>query len=340
MTTLTRRTFGALALGGAALGGVRPGAAQTAGADGIVVYNAQHASLTQAWADGFSKESGVKVTLRRGSDMELANQLVQEGAASPADVFVTENSPAMTLVDGAGLFAKLAPATLDLVPAEYRPADGRWMGIAARSTVFAYDKAKLDAAALPKSIMDLAAPEWKGRWGAAPAGADFQAIVSAILKLKGEEATLTWLKGLKANARAYRGNSVAMKAVNEGEIEGAVIYHYYFAGDQARTGENSRNIALHYFRGGDPGAFLSVSGAGVLASSKRKAQAEAFVTWMAGPGGQAVLRDGDSYEYAIGNGAASNPRLKPIAKLEAPKIAIQDLDSRKVAELMRAAGLV
>lgn len=340
MTTRpTRRTFGALALGGAAAGALRTPVARAAG-EGIVVYNAQHASLTQAWADGFARQSGVEVVLRKGGDMELANQLLQEGAASPADVFVTENSPAMTLVDGAGLFAALEPKTLDLVPAQYRPADGRWTGIAARSTVFAYDRTKLDENSLPKSILDLAAPAWKGRWGAAPAGADFQAIVGAILALKGEAATLAWLKGMKANVRPYRGNSVAMKAVNEGEVEGAVIYHYYFAGDRARTGENSRNVALHHFRGGDPGAFLSVSGAGVLASSRRRAQAEAFVAWMAGPDGQAILRDGDSYEYAIGNGAASNARLEPIARLEAPRVAIQDLDSRKVGALMRDAGLI
>src|SRR6185312_10472976 len=87
-----------------------PAAAQST--QSIVVYNAQHATLTQAWADAFSKETGIKVTLRSGSDTELGNQLVQEGAASPADVFLTENSPAMALVDGAGLFASVDAATL------------------------------------------------------------------------------------------------------------------------------------------------------------------------------------------------------------------------------------
>jgi iron(III) transport system substrate-binding protein len=64
-----------------------------------------------------------------------------------------------------------------------------WTGIAARSTVFAYDKTKLSEDQLPKSMLDLADPAWKGRWGAAPVGADFQAIVSALLQLKGEEVT-------------------------------------------------------------------------------------------------------------------------------------------------------
>ena len=105
------------------------------------------------------------------------------------------------------------------------------------------------------------------------------------------------------NAVAFRGNVAALKAVNSGEIEGAVIYHYYYFGDQARTGENTNNTALHYFRNRDPGAFVSVSGGGVLASSKHAAQAQAFLKWVTGKGGQGILRTGDSYEYAVGVGA-------------------------------------
>jgi iron(III) transport system substrate-binding protein len=37
--------------------------------------------------------------------------------------------------------------------------------------------------------MDLAKPEWKGRYGVAAAGANFQAIVSAALALKGPDQT-------------------------------------------------------------------------------------------------------------------------------------------------------
>ncbi|HTN62910.1 MAG TPA: iron ABC transporter substrate-binding protein, partial [Devosia sp.] len=65
---------------------------------GITVYNAQHESLTQEWADAFTKQTGIAVTIRQGSDLEVGNQLIQEGANSPADVFLTENSPAMVLV--------------------------------------------------------------------------------------------------------------------------------------------------------------------------------------------------------------------------------------------------
>lgn len=327
----------AFALVGASLAA----AAQTAPvADGIVVYNAQHVSLTQAWADGFTRSTGIKVTLRNGSDTELGNQLVQEGGASPADVFLTENSPAMALVDNAGLFAPVDADTIAQVPANFRPGHGRWIGIAARSTVFVYNKTKLTPAQVPKSLLDLANPTWKGRWAASPAGADFQAIVSALLELKGEAATATWLKAMKDNVVPFRGNGAAMKAVNAGQVDGAVIYHYYRFGDQAKTGENSNNTELHYFRNQDPGAFVSISGGGVLASSKHKAQAQAFLKWVSGKGGQDILRTGDSYEYAIGVGAASHPKLVPLADLQAPAVEPSRLNSKKVSDLMTQAGLL
>ena len=317
-----------------------PRAEEAAAKGSIVVYNAQHESLTKEWAEGFTRDTGVAVTLRNGSDMEFANQIVQEGASSPADVFLTENSPAMALVDKAGLFEPLDEATLSEVPAGLRPSNGHWIGIAARSTVFAYDKNKLAEKELPASIMDLAEPQWQGRWAASPSGADFQAIVSAMLSLKGEEATLAWLKAMKANVTPYKGNSTAMKAVNAGQIEGAVIYHYYYFGDQAKTGENSKNVALHYFRHQDPGAFISLSGGGVLKSSANLPAAEAFVKWIAGKGGHEILKNGTSYEYAVGDGAASNPALVPLSELDAPRVVPDTLDNAKVTDLMTQAGLM
>jgi iron(III) transport system substrate-binding protein len=315
-------------------------AATKAQDEGITVYNAQHESLTQEWADAFTAETGISVTIRQGSDLEVGNQILQEGANSPADVFLTENSPAMVLVDRAGLFEPLPQDILDQIPVQFRAADGTWTGIAARSTVFAYNKDRLAADGLPKSLDDLAAPEWTGRWAASPSGADFQAIVGAYLQLEGEEATLEWLKAMKVGAVIVRGNRTAMAAANNGEVDGALIYHYYYYGDQAGTKESSGNIALHYFGNGDPGAFISVSGGGVLKSSQHKAQALAFLKFVTGPGGQKVLREGNSFEYAIGVGEDANPALPPIAGLGAPAVDQSSLDNAKVTELMTAAGLL
>ncbi len=338
LSTVFTLSAGAAALGLSILAGSVPASAQVA--DSITIYNAQHEGLTKEWVEAFTEETGIVVTVRNGSDLEFANQIVQEGANSPADVFLTENSPAMALVDGKGLFEPVDQATLDQVPEGFRPGNGHWVGIAARSTVFAYDKTKLLEDKLPKSMLDLAKPEWKGRWAASPSGADFQAIVGALLQLKGEQAAGEWLKGMKENFTAYRGNSTAMKAVNAGQTEGALIYHYYYFGDQAKTGENSKNVALHYFKNQDPGAFVSISGGGVLASSKHKEQAQAFLKWVTGKGGQTVLRDGTSFEYAVGKGEASNKALVPLADLQAPKVEPSTLNNAKVTDLMTAAGLL
>jgi iron(III) transport system substrate-binding protein len=51
--------------------------------------------------------------------------------------------------------------------------------------------------------------------------------VSALLELKGEAAMLAWLKAMKTNSVAYRGNGAVLKAFNSGQIEAGVIYHYY-----------------------------------------------------------------------------------------------------------------
>jgi iron(III) transport system substrate-binding protein len=308
--------------------------------DQLLIYNAQHESLTKEWIDAFTKETGIKVTYRQGGDTELGNQLVAEGGASPADVFLTENSPAMAAVERAGLFADVDAETLKQVPAQYHPASGKWTGVAARTTVFVYNKAKLQPDQLPKSLLDLGQPAWKGRWGAPPTKADFQAIVAALLALKGDAATAQWLAGMKANAVAYNDNIATLKAVNAGEVDGGIIYHYYWFRDQAKTKEMSGNTALYYFRNQDPGAFVSLSGGGVLKSSKKADKAQQFLRFITGKAGQEVLQKGDSYEYPVASGVPANPALTPLTDLQAPAVDPSTLDAQKVADLMTKAGLL
>ena len=305
-----------------------------------MVYNAQHETLAQEWATAFTEETDIPVVIRQGSDLEVANQILQEGANSPADVFLTENSPGMVLVDKANLFEPLPQDLLDQVPAQFRPQNGNWTGIAARSTVFAYNAEKLGEADLPKTMAELAEPEWQGRWAASPSGADFQAIVAAYLVLEGPDATLDWLEGMHENAVIVRGNRAALAAANNGEVDGALIYHYSWFGDQAGTKESSGNTKLHYFGNQDPGAFVSISGGGVLKTSQHKDEALAFLRFITSAKGQDVLRDGTSFEYAVGISHESNPALPPLAELGAPAIDPTQLDTGKAAALMTEAGLL
>jgi iron(III) transport system substrate-binding protein len=320
-----------------------PGASSDAGAGGdttLVLYNAQHEDLAQAEVDAFTAQTGVKVEVRNGDDSELGNQIVAEGDASPADVFVTENSPAMTLVASRGLLAPVEAATRDQVPAQYQANDGSWVGWAARATVLPYDTRVLTAAAMPASILDLADPAWAGKVGIAPGGADFQAIVSAVLSLRGEQATADWLTGLKSNARIYQSNSAVMKAVDAGEVETGIIYHYYWLKDQAEGAPNSANVALKYLGNQDPGAFVSVSGAGVLKSSRHPEQAQQLVAFLTSQRGQEVSAQSTNLEYTVASGVASNPALRPLAELGAPAVDLTALNGPQVVTMMQNAGLI
>lgn len=330
----------------AAAGGIALLATLTAcGGDGdsgpsITVYNAQHEELLNELAPAFTDATGIEVDLRNGDDFELANQLVQEGSASPADVFLTENSPAMSLVDSNDLFAPLDADTLANIPNAYQADNGDWTGFAARSTVLVYNTDAVSEDELPTSIMDLADPEWAGRVAFSPTGADFQAIVSAVLQVEGEDATRDWINALADNGEVYDGNNLVLEAVNSGEVDTGIIYHYYWYRDQAESGENSSNSALHFFGDQDPGAFVSVSGAGVLASSDHQEDAQAFVNFLTSEEGQQVLADSYALEYPLNPKVTLDPPVKPFDELEPPRIDLTQLNGPDVIGLLQDAGLL
>ena len=316
------------------------GESQASDAETLTVYSAQHESLVRTMLEGFTDETGIELEFRDANDSELANQIVQEGDSSPADVFLTENSPAIDVVDQAGLLAPIDPRTLEQVEASYRPASGNWTGFAARSTALIHNPDEIAEDELPASMLELADPEWEGRVAIAAGGADFQAIVSAVLALEGEEATREWLTGLERNAEIYASNTAIMKAVDEGEVPVGITYHYYWFRDQAQEGLVGDDAELHYFRNQDPGAFVSVSGAGVLASSDQQDDAQRLVEWLTGPEAQERLADSSALEYAVGVGVDSADALPPLAELEAPDVDPGSLDASKVTELMQEAGLL
>ena len=188
--------------------------------------------------------------------------------------------------------------------------------------------------------MDLADPEWKGKISFSPTGADFQAIVAAMIDLEGEPATQAWLEGIKANGTTYDGNNVVLEEVNSGQSAIGIIYHYYWYRDQAESGDNSDDSALYFFGNQDPGAFVSVSGAGVLASSDMKPEAEKFVSFLTHEEGQQALADSYALEYPLNPAATLGPPVKPFDELDPPQVDVWDLDSQKVVDLLTQVGFL
>ena len=306
----------------------------------LTLYSAQHQELAQAWIDGFTAETGIRVEMRRGGDFELANQILAEGDSSPADVFITENSPALSLLSGEGALAPLDPSTLTQVPARFSSGAGDWVGIAARSTVLVYNPTLVAPDQLPSSILELAQPQWRDRIAVAPGGADFQAIASAVYAVNGDAAGGEWLTGLAQNATPYQNNVTILKAVNSGEVPAGVIYHYYWYKDRAEAGQDSTVAQLEFFDGQDAGAFVSVSGGGVLKSSEHQAQAQRFVAYMSGKAGQQILADTDALEYTVGTDVTPNPLLKPFSELDPPDVDLNTLNGPKIISEMQRVGLL
>lgn len=307
----------------------------------LVLYNGQHESTTQVLVDDFTKETGIKVEVRSGEDPELANQILQEGSASPADVLYTENSPALELLSEKGKFARLDAATLENVPRRYRSDEGDWIGVAGREVVLAYNPSKLPAGRLPVSLMDVGGPSWQGKVGIEPGGADFQAIVAAVLADQGVAKTTAWLEGLKRVGEVYQHNAAILQAVDRGQLSAGIIYHYYWFRDRAESGANSGNVRLHYFGHQDPGAFVSVSGAGVLESSGHPEAAQKLVAFLTDTQGQTDLARSDDFEYPLNPNVQANPQLKPFDELDPPPISPDQVgDGTAAVALLRQVGLL
>ena len=192
--------------------------------DSLLVYSGRSESLIGPLVQQFEEESGIAVEVRYAGSAELAAQLLEEGVNSPADVFLAQDAGALGAASKAGLLEILPEGLYDLVPEEYSAADRTWVGVSGRARVLVYDPSKVTR--LPESIFDLEDPSWRGRIGIAPTNASFQAFVTAMRILHGDEQTLLWLEAMKENAVIYEKNGAILEAVESGQPDAGLINHY------------------------------------------------------------------------------------------------------------------
>jgi iron(III) transport system substrate-binding protein len=307
----------------------------------ITLYNGQHEQTTSLLVSAFEKRTGVKVKVRSNDEVELGNQIVQEGSNSPADVFYTENTPVLEHLREEGLLAQIDPSTLAAIPARYNSAQGNWVGVSARVSVLVYNTGKISPASLPSSIMELSQPQWKGKLGIAPSETDFQPLITAITKLKGAAAAEKWLAGVKANGKIYPDNETVVTQVNNGQSTVGLINHYYWYRLRDEVGQSGLHSALHYYAPGDPGDLLNVSGATVLKSSSHQAAAQALVAFLVSKEGQEVIAHSHSYEYPLRPGVSPASSLRPFDQLHPAPIDLAELgDGSAPLELEQKLGLL
>lgn len=332
--------FGTAALAGATVLGVSaPARLLAAQQQTLTLYNGQHKKTTAAVVNAFTQATGIQVDVRNGHSSQLANQIIEEGARSPADVFYSEESPPVLTLADRSLLAPLKPETQQQIPQEYRADDGTWSGITARSRIVAYNKSMISTDDLPASVLDFATKAWKGRIAYVPTSGAFQEQIIAIKLLKGREAALEWLKGLKAYGEPYNGNMSALRAVEAGDVEAALINDYYWYSLAEELGSHNLESAIFHQGQLDPGALLTLSAAGIVKSSKNMEAAQEFMAFMVSAKGQKAIVNSVA-EYPLRPGVESPYDLKPFDELGFPDVTASDLgDAADALTLEREAGL-
>jgi iron(III) transport system substrate-binding protein len=310
----------------------------------LTLYNAQHQETTDALIKAFTSRTGIKVRVKSGNESVLTAQIEQEGSRSPADVFYTQNSNWLQQLDDRTLLAKVNSSTLHHVPARDSATNGNWVGVSGRFSAIIYNPSRIGASQMPKSVMDLADPRYKGKLELAPGETDFWPIITSIERAKGHAAALNWLKAIKSNAGSgdhAPDNETLVSDVSSGLSDMGLIDHYYFYRLRDEMGAGNFHAQLSLFAPRDPGYVEDISGAAILKSSQQQAAAQRFLAFMTSAAGQRVLASSTSFEYPLARGVTPNPSLPPSAQLEPNPITPAQigagLDAR---DLLQQAGLI
>jgi iron(III) transport system substrate-binding protein len=316
------------------------GGDEAADAD-LVVYTGRSEEQIGDLIAQFEETADVAVDVRYGDTAELAVQLLEEGDASPADLFWAQDAGALSAVDEAGLLVDLPPRLLKEVPKEYQAQDGRWVGTSGRARVYTYNPELVSEAEQPASVFELTAPEWADRVAIAPTNGSFQAFVTAMRESEGDAVAEQWLTDLKANgAVAYESNTVILDAVDAGDIDLGLINHYYWFQKADEVGEDAVTAQIDFFEPGDPGSLVNVSGVGIVATGSENPVATEFAEFLLTPEAQEYFVD-VAKEYPLVKGVDPQPGLPPLDSLQGPDVPLYELaDLEGTLEMLTETGWI
>jgi iron(III) transport system substrate-binding protein len=315
--------------------------ASTAWAQSLTVYSGRGEALVQPLVERFQAETGIRVDVRYGATAELAVLLLEEGRASPADVYWGQDAGALGALSVAGRLRPLAAELVADLPGIYTSRGGLWLATSGRARVLAFSPARTAADAWPTSVFDLTAEPYRGRVGWAPTNGSFQSFVTAMRVVHGEAATEAWLRGMIAGGvRAYANNTSLVEAIASGEIDYALTNNYYLL--RYLDADPAYPVAQGFFADGDIGNLVNVAGAGIVATSRNVEAAERFLAFLLSEEAQAYFTD-VVFEYPVVAFVEPNAALERFDDLLAasPDVdldVLEDLDG--TLDLMREVGLL
>jgi iron(III) transport system substrate-binding protein len=289
------------------------------------LYSARHYQTDEALYNNFTKNTGIKINRIEAGENELLERIKNEGAHSPADVFLTVDASRLAKADELNLFAPVTSATLESrIPANLRTSD--WYAFSIRARVIVYNKAAVNAADV-QNYQDLAGSKMKGkvcvRSGAHPYNLSLGA---SILEHQGEQKTEAWAKGLVANfARAPKGGDTdQIKAVAAGECGVTLANSYYVARLMRSPKVEDKKvvdaIGVVWPNQESTGTHINVSGGGVLKHAPHKDAAIKFLEYLASDEAQIYFADGNNEWPVVKNVRTKNSALETLGTFKADSI--------------------
>lgn len=306
----------------------------------LVVYSGRQESLVQPVIDEFEEETGIEVSVRYGNTAQLAAQIIEEGERTKADVYFAQDGGALGALAKEDMLMELPSGLLDTVDPRYRADDGTWIGTSGRSRVIVYDPDQLTEDEVPDTVFELTDAAWKGKVGIAPSNASFEAFVTAMRVLEGDDRAREWLDGMAANdVQLFDNNVLILNAAEDGVIELGLINHYYWYEQVAEEGLDAVPARLKFLPGGDPGALVNVAGVGVLEDTDREDDAVRFAEYMLSEHAQTYFAE-ETKEYPLIDGIQVADDLPPLESLQSPEIDLSDLDTLdETLQMIEEAGL-
>lgn len=280
----------------------------------LVIYSGRAEALILPIVDAFkAKYPEINVSLKAGSNSELANALLEEQANPQADAFVTTELVTIQKLADEGVLQAYVSPNAAAVPEAYKHPEGLWTGLTLRARVIIYNTDLVTPEEAPQSIFDLTDPKWQGQIAAAGStNGGMQAQVGALRQLLGDEETQAWLNGLTANGVTFfGGHTDVRKAVGAGEFKIGLVNHYYYHLQLAEP-ENNK-VAVVYPDQGDEqiGLIVNATSVGLINGAKHSAAAQLFVDFLLSAEGQQLFAE-LNYEYPMVAGVALKEGVQPL----------------------------
>jgi len=304
------------------------------------LYTARHYQTDEALYTNFTKKTGIKINRIEGGEDALFERIKNEGANSPADVFLTVDVGRIWRAEQAGIFEPVKSSVLESrIPASFRDPGNQWFGFSARARVIVYNKSMVKAGEI-KSYEDLADPKWKGRGGIcvrSSAHPYMLSLTSSMVAHHGEQRAEEWVKGLRANlARDPKGGDTdQLHGAAAGECAIAISNQYYFVrlmrSAKPDDRKASEQLAVVFPNQDNRGTHMNISGGGMLKHAPHKDAARMFLEYLASDEAQSYFANGNNEWPTVPSVKLDNRELEALGKFKTDAINVSQLGRNQAA---------